>query len=139
MNNIENIQSVFFTEFGNYTLVLTSGTTFSVPICSGNREYEMIQEWIAAGNTVIPWQYAENLVAAKTKKIVVMKQKAKQLLSIDDWMTTREWESGEPMPLTIKTWRQTVRTESNTMETDINNLLTIEDVQNYAIVFSIKP
>ena len=51
INTVEKIYSVG--EFVNYKMILTNGTTWFVPLDPANTDYQAIQEWIAAGNTVI--------------------------------------------------------------------------------------
>ena len=40
-------------EFVSYKLTFTDGRVYSVPLDEANTDYQAIQEWIAAGNTVI--------------------------------------------------------------------------------------
>ena len=39
--------------FTSYKVTYTDGTEWSVPHDTANRHYQAIQEWIAAGNSVI--------------------------------------------------------------------------------------
>jgi len=40
-------------EFVSYKMILADGKEFSVPLDEANTDYQAIQEWIAAGGTVI--------------------------------------------------------------------------------------
>ena len=40
-------------EFNGYKMTLDDGTVWSVPLDPATTDYQAIQEWIAAGNTVI--------------------------------------------------------------------------------------
>ena len=39
--------------FCSYKLIFTDGRIYSVPLNTANSDYQAIQEWIAAGNSVI--------------------------------------------------------------------------------------
>ena len=49
------------------------------------------------------------------------KVRAKELLSEHDWMVTRKAEKGTAIPDDVATYRDSVRTACNTIETKINN------------------
>ena len=46
-------KSYFNNEFLSYRVTFQSGIISSVPLDPANTDYQDIQEWIAAGNTVI--------------------------------------------------------------------------------------
>ena len=39
--------------WSNYKMTLTNGKVWSVPLDEANTDYQLIQEWIAEGNSVI--------------------------------------------------------------------------------------
>ena len=51
INTVEKIYSV--SEFVSYKMTLTNGQLWYVPLDTANTDYQAIQEWISAGNTVI--------------------------------------------------------------------------------------
>ena len=51
INTVEKIYSV--SEFVSYKMTLTNGQLWYVPLDEANTDYQAIQEWISAGNTVI--------------------------------------------------------------------------------------
>ena len=53
INNVEKTYSYFTNEFNGYKMTLDNGTVTFVPLSETNTDYQAIQEWIAAGNTVI--------------------------------------------------------------------------------------
>ena len=52
ITNVEKIYHPITNEFDNYKMV-KNGKTFQVPLAEDNTDYQAIQEWISAGNTVI--------------------------------------------------------------------------------------
>jgi len=40
-------------EWSSYKMTLSNGEVWTVPLDPANKDYQAIQEWIAAGNTVI--------------------------------------------------------------------------------------
>jgi len=46
------IKSTITNENGSVLLTLNDDTTRSVPLVVGNRHYDAILEWVAAGNTI---------------------------------------------------------------------------------------
>jgi len=53
ITNVEKLYNGFDGEFNSYKMTLSNGTITTVPLDEANRDYQAIQEWIAAGNTVI--------------------------------------------------------------------------------------
>ena len=51
INTVEKIYSV--SEFVSYKMTLSDGKIWNVPLDEANTDYQAIQEWISAGNTVI--------------------------------------------------------------------------------------
>ena len=49
------------------------------------------------------------------------------ILSKHDWMSIREAEGGTAIPSNIKTWRASIRTKANELETSINACSSIDD------------
>ena len=47
-------------EFSSYKMTLDNGQVWSVPLDEANTDYQAIQEWIAAGNSVIDNPPQEN-------------------------------------------------------------------------------
>ena len=53
INSVEKIYSTINNEFTSYNMTLDNGQVWSVPLDEANKDYQVIQEWIAEGNTVI--------------------------------------------------------------------------------------
>ena len=53
INTVEKQYDNFENQFVSYKLVCLDGTIKSVPLDEANTDYQAIQEWIAAGNSVI--------------------------------------------------------------------------------------
>ena len=82
---------------------------------------------------------AKNLNDIKEQMISEVKRTASQYLSTTDWLAIREYEGGDSIPDDVKTKRATVRTESNTKETEINTLTSISEIENYDTDFVSLP
>ena len=93
MNTVKEI-----TTDGELTGYLVDGN-LNVPIATGNRHYQAVQEWIAEGNTPSPADVVEVDLVAQTNA------EARAYLAETDWYAIRESETGEPMPEDIKTKR----------------------------------
>ena len=76
MNNVEDIQTVKIQGNG----YLLNGT-MSVPQANGNKEYELIKEWLSEGNTPEP-EFTEEELAQQVINAKV--QEAKQYLQSTD-------------------------------------------------------
>jgi hypothetical protein len=52
---IDTIEKIYNdnNEFVSYKMTLTNGKFWSVPLDEANSDYQLIQEWIQEGNTVI--------------------------------------------------------------------------------------
>lgn len=66
--------------------------TMSVPMANGNREYELIKEWLAEGNTPEPEFTEEELQAQELQKQV---QEAKDFLDKTDKKVLPDYEFKE--------------------------------------------
>lgn len=63
-------------------------STMSVPMADGNREYELIKQWLAEGNTPEP-EYTEEEIAQKEQAQKV--QEAKDFLTKTDYKMTVDY------------------------------------------------
>ena len=78
----------------------------SVPQANGNREYELIKEWLAQGNVPEPEFTEEELQAQSTAKA---KAEALAYLASTDWYIVRFMDSGVEVPQEIKDKRAEAR------------------------------
>ena len=101
MNELEYIQTVKIQGRG----YLLNGA-MSVPKADGNREYELIKQWLAEGNTPEPEFTEEELKVSTLNKQI---QEAKAYLSDTDWYITRKMETGVEIPLEVLTKRAEAR------------------------------
>jgi len=53
INTVEKQYDDFENQFVSYKMTLSNGQVKSVPLDEANTDYQAIQEWIAAGNSVI--------------------------------------------------------------------------------------
>jgi len=53
INTVEKIYNEYGTSSGTFKVTKQDGTILWVPNDEANTDYQAIQEWIAAGNTVI--------------------------------------------------------------------------------------
>lgn len=67
----------------------------------------------------------------KSRMISSVKSTVSSLLSRDDWMVIREMEGGTEMSSELKSYRSSLRSESNAKEEEINSLSTISEVISY--------
>ena len=80
------------------------------------------------------WNTTDNPKDVDTlKENMVSKVKAQvgARLSQTDWMVIRATEGGTAVPSDVATYRTAIRTEGNTKETEINELVYIDDVIAY--------
>ena len=72
-----------------------------VPKADGNREYDLIKQWLAKGNTPEPEFTAEELAK---QELQIKIQEALVYLNNTDWYVTRFTETGKEIPeeVTIK-------------------------------------
>ena len=82
-----------------------------------------INEVDSDGNAIIDPMTNKQMVTRGLKTIWIeqTKQTANDLLSNTDWMITRKSEKGTAIPNATQTYRDSVRTACNTIETKINN------------------
>lgn len=72
--------------------------TMSVPKADGNREYELIKQWIAEGNEPEP-EFTEEELAQQ--ELQVKLQEAQAYLNSTDWYYARKAETGEDVPVKV--------------------------------------
>ena len=53
INTVEKIYNPYTNNFENYKIIYDNGEISSVPLDPANTDYQMIQEWIKEGGTVI--------------------------------------------------------------------------------------
>ena len=53
INTVEKIYNLLDNTFQNFKVTKQDGTIMFVPLDPANTDYQAIQEWISAGNTVI--------------------------------------------------------------------------------------
>ena len=53
ISTVEKIYNVITNQFSNYKITYQNGDFKFVPLDEANTDYQAIQEWISAGNTVI--------------------------------------------------------------------------------------
>ena len=75
----------------------------------------------------------------KEGKIQAIKQEAGKLLSPTDWYVTRLAERAVAIPQEIADERLDIVTKSDTFETEINALTTVEEVLRYTHAFYPQP
>ena len=89
MNEI-NIESAVYSvdmEGNNSAIQATiDGIQMSVPLDPANRHYQLIQKWIAEGNTIAPQFTDEEIAKQKAEQA---KAKAQQYLNETDWIVTK--------------------------------------------------
>lgn len=67
----------------------------------------------------------------KEQMISTIKQQVGARLKPTDWMVIREADGGDAMSQDIKDYRAAIRTEGNTKETEVDALVTLDDVILY--------
>ena len=77
-------------------------------------------------------EFSETLEELKEAKIKSLKMNALNNLSVSDWYVTRKAEKNIDIPSSIITERDTIRSQVNTKETEINNLTTKNAVVEYS-------
>jgi hypothetical protein len=51
---IQTVEKIYsYSGFSSYKIIFTDGRIYSVPLDPANTDYQVIQKWIADGNTVI--------------------------------------------------------------------------------------
>jgi len=77
---------------------------------------------------VIEKPIKETLAELKEQKVSQLKSMVGSELSATDWYIIREADSGEPTPQSIKDERAALRTQSDSIEAEINALKSKKDV-----------
>ncbi len=121
-----------------YKVVGQDGSSLWVPNALGNRHNGYVQEWLLTNNLDVE-PYAPSLAEAKTKRFEEVNTTAWQLLHPTDWYDIRAAAGGTATPVNIEQYRESVRDTSNTVESDINALTTINEVRDYTFSWPISP
>ncbi len=92
--------------------------TMSVPKADGNREYELIKQWISEGNTPEPEFTEEELQITSVNKQI---QEAKTYLASTAWYVERlnDPSSGKVIPEEVLAKRAEARELINTLEAEL--------------------
>lgn len=92
--------------------------TMGVPKADGNKEYELIKQWISEGNIPKPEFTAEELRITSINKQI---QEAKKYLSDTAWYVERlnDPSSGKAIPEEVLTKRAQARELINTLEAEL--------------------
>ena len=92
--------------------------TMSVPKADGNREYELIKQWLLEGNTPEPEFREEELQITSINKQI---QEAKVYLASTDWYVERlnDPSSGKGIPEEVLIKRAEARELINTLEAEL--------------------
>ena len=95
--------------------------TMSVPGADGNREYELIKQWLSEGNIPEPEFTEEELQITYINKQI---QEAKTYLASTAWYVERlnDPSSGKVIPEEVLTKRAEARELVNTLETELGVL-----------------
>ena len=84
-------------------------------------------------------EFGQDLDTYKADKIKEVKKKTGDLLQPTDWYVTRLAERAVEIPQEIKDERLDIVTKSDTFETEINALTTVEEVLRYTHAFYPAP
>lgn len=92
--------------------------TMSVPKADGNREYELIKQWLSEGNTPEPEYTEEELQITSINKQI---KEAKTYLADTAWYVERlsDPSSGKVIPEAVLTKRAEAREVINTLEAEL--------------------
>ena len=82
-----NIETVKVNQEGGY---LVNGT-MNVPLAEGNRHYQMIQEWIAEGGIVEPYETAEEIQAREVREANTIVLQELAVIDRESIRDIREW------------------------------------------------
>lgn len=80
------------------------------------------------------WNTTDNpkdVADLKKNMIQTVKSQVGARLSQTDWQVIREADGGDAMSQDVKDYRTAIRVEGNTKETEINSLVTIDDIIEY--------
>ena len=92
--------------------------TMSVPKADGNKEYELIKQWLSEGNTPEPEYTEEELLITSINKQI---QEAKTYLADTAWYVERlnDPSSGKAIPEEVLAKRVEARELINTLEAEL--------------------
>ena len=95
--------------------------TMSVPKADGNREYELIKQWLSEGNTPEP-EFTDKEI--RLQEINSQIQEAKQYLTNTGWYIERlnDPSSGKAIPEEVLVKRAEARELINTLEVELGGL-----------------
>ncbi len=105
----------------------------------GSPEWLLAREFIAAngdGNTAV-WE--ADLASAKTRRKAEVNREAHCKLARYDWYRLREADGGTSVPAAVSTYRDAIRSESNSAFTAIDAETTVDDCRDYAVAWSADP
>ena len=116
--------------FRDADLLATLGITPYSETTVDNRYY-----W--SGNVTIvdgvgtPESLPRDVDTLKESMFSMIKNQVGSRLKSTDWMVIREMDGGQSMSQDVKDYRSAVRLEGNTKETEVNALVTLDDVMLY--------
>ena len=139
IETLDDIAQVTQPAPGGYKVTGVDDSSLWVPADSpGNRHLVLVEEWLLT-NTLDVVPYAPSLAEAKTKRCEEVNAEAWQILHPTDWYDIRDAAGGSATPVNIAQYRESVRDTSNTVDTDINALTTINEVRDYTFSWPISP
>ncbi len=108
----------------------------------GSPEWLLAREFIAA-NSETPEVSGEtweaDLASAKARRKAEVNEEAHCKLSRYDWYRLREADGGTSVPAAVTTYRDAIRSESNSAFTAIDAETTVDDCRDYAVAWSADP
>lgn len=105
-----------------------------IPADEANRHYQEYLAWVAEGNTPDE-ETPPTLEEVKASKVDELKSMANSILAPTDWYVIRNTETAVSVPSEITSFRDSVRTYTDTAETAINALTDVESVKAYEFSF----
>jgi hypothetical protein len=100
-----------------------------------NQQYywqgQLTKEFVDGGVVGTYGQIDRDVDQLKEHMIDATRSVVSSMLARDDWMVAREFEGGTKIPSDTVAYRSALRTESNTKESEINALTTIDEVIAY--------
>jgi hypothetical protein len=149
-----NVLADYDTVFGMGTLpgeegysVRDSGTTDAgdeglmhiVADKPGTPEWLLAREFIAVNGDSNTDAWEATLVAAKARRKDEVNREAHCKLARYDWYRLRASDGGTAVPAAVTTYRDAIRTESNSAFTAIDALVTVDACRDYAVAWSADP
>lgn len=119
-----------------------SGLMHEVSDEPGNPAWVLAREWIAVNGEqpeVSDETWEADLTSAQTRRKDEVNREARYLLNEYDWYRLREADGGSAMPAAVLTYRNGVRTESNTAETAIDALVTVDACRDFVPSWPVAP